>query len=238
MKTIVIIPAYNEEKNIKNVINDIKKELKNIDILVINDNSTDNTRKIITDENIRCINLPYNMGYSKAVQTGIKFALYNGYDYCLQMDADGQHLAKEAKKLIDLIQKKDVDIVIGSRFLEKTDYQHSNMRKLGTRVLSWLIMAICNIKITDPTSGFQCINRKTMERFSNMGNYPEFPDANLIIELLLEDFNIEEVPTIMKQREFGTSMHSGIIKPIKYMIKVLYTIVIIVLRNLLRRNKK
>ena len=77
-----------------------------------------------------------------------------------------------------------------------------------------------------------------MLRFSKMGNYPEFPDANLIIELLLDDFKIEEVSTVMKQRKFGTSMHSGIIKPIKYMTKILYTIVIIVLRNLLRRKKR
>ena len=141
---------------------DIKKNLKKVEILIINDNSTDSTEEIIKKHNVRCINLPYNMGYSKAVQTGIKYALYNGYEYCLQMDADGQHLAKEAKKLIDLIQeKKELDIVIGSRFLEKIDYQHTNMRKLGTKILSWLIMIICNKRITDPTSGFQCINRKT-----------------------------------------------------------------------------
>ena len=121
------------------------------------------------------------------------------------------------------LDPKDLDIVIGSRFLEKIEYSHGIMRRVGTKILSGLIKLICNKKITDPTSGFQCINRKTMQRFSKMGNYPEFPDANLIIELLLENYKIEEISTKMREREFGVSMHKGILKPIKYMIKVLYT---------------
>lgn len=238
MKVLVIIPAYNEEKNIGKVVDEIKKELDGIDILVINDASTDNTKKVIEEKAVRHITLPYNMGYSHAVQTGIKYALYNGYDYCLQMDADGQHIATEAKKLLNKMKEENLDIVIGSRFMQETDYKHGILRKCGTKVLSFLIKIICKKEITDPTSGFQCINRKTIERFAKMGNYPEFPDANLIIELLLDDYKIEEISIEMRQREFGTSMHKGIIKPIKYMIKVLYTIVIIVLRNILRRTNK
>lgn len=238
MKTIVIIPAYNEEKNIEKVIKEIKTELKDIDIVIINDASIDATQKIIEQNHIKCITLPYNIGYSLAVQTGIKYACYNHYDYCIQMDADGQHIASEAKKLLEIIQKENLDIVIGSRFLEKTNYHHGIIRKAGTKILSKLIEIICHQKITDPTSGFQCINRKAIERFAKIGNYPEFPDANLIIELLLDDYKIREIPTKMRAREFGESMHKGIIKPIKYMIKVLYTILIIVLRRILKRRNK
>lgn len=96
---------------------------------------------------------------------------------------------------------------------------------------------ICRKTIKDPTSGFQCINKKTIHRFAGMGNYPEFPDANLIIELLLDGYEICEMPVQMRERKYGESMHKGIIGPIKYAIKVFYNIVIIVLRNLFRRKK-
>lgn len=238
MKVLIIIPAYNEEKNIGKVIDEIKKELGDFDILVINDASTDNTKKVLQQKKIRHITLPYNMGYSYAIQTGIKYALYNNYDYCLQMDADGQHIATEAKKILNKMEEEEFDIVIGSRFMKETDYRHGILRKCGTKVLSFLIKIICHQNITDPTSGLQCINKRAIERFAKIGNYPEFPDANLIIELLLDGYKIKEVPTQMRAREFGTSMHKGIIKPIKYMIKVIYTIVIIILRNILRRKNK
>ena len=234
MRTIVVIPAHNEEQNIEKVIKEIQTDLKDADILFINDASTDKTKEVIEKNNIKCISLLYNMGYSLAVQTGIKYAFYNNYDYCIQMDADGQHIAIEAKKLLDKMIEENVDIVIGSRFMEKTGYKHSAMRKLGTKIMSTLIKITCHKKITDPTSGFQCINRKTMERFSKMGNYPEFPDANLIIELLLDKYKIVEVPAKMREREFGVSMHKGFIKPIKYMIKVIYTIIVILLRRLIK----
>ena len=96
----------------------------------------------------------------------------------------------------------------------------------------------CKKEIADPLSGFQCLNKKTIERFSKLGMYPEYPDANLIIELLYDGFKIEEVSVKMRFRELGESMHGGIIKPIKYMIQILYTIFIILLRNVFKRRKK
>ena len=119
---------------------------------------------------------------------------------------------------------------------EKTEYKHGIMRKLGTSILSGLIKMICHKNIKDPTSGFQCINKKSIKYFSSMGNYPEFPDANLIIELLLDGFTICEIPSKMRERKNGKSMHRGIILPIKYGIKVLYNIIIVLLRNLFRRK--
>ena len=100
-----------------------------------------------------------------------------------------------------------------------------------------LIFLICNKTIKDPTSGFQCINQKTICHFAKMGNYPEFPDANLIIELLLDGFEIHEISVSMQERKYGKSMHKGIIGPIKYGIKVFYNIIIILLRNLFRKKK-
>lgn len=200
MKTLIVMPAHNEELNIAEVIEEIKRDLPNLDIVVVNDASTDNTENIVKQKNVKCISLPFNLRYSLAVQTGIKYAYKNGYDYVIQMDADGQHIPEEAKKLLEYMKKHEPDIVIGSRFLEATEYNHGAMRKIGTNILSGLIKMICHKTIKDPTSGFQCINRKTIERFSKMGNYPEFPDANLIIELLLDGYTVCEVPTKMREK--------------------------------------
>lgn len=237
MKTLIVMPAHNEEQNIAGVIDEIKKDLPDLDLLVINDASTDKTEEIVKQNGVKCITLPFNLRYSLAVQTGIKYAEKHDYDYVIQMDADGQHIANEAKKLLEYMEENKPDIVIGSRFLQQTEYKHGAMRKLGTNILSGLIKLICHKEIKDPTSGFQCINRKTIKRFSAMGNYPEFPDANLIIELLLEGYEICEISIKMRQRQNGESMHKGIIKPAKYMIKVTYNIIIIILRNLFRKKK-
>ncbi len=237
IRALIVMPAYNEEKNIEEVIDEIKRDLPDLELLVINDASTDRTEEIIRKKNEKYISLPFNLGYSRAVQTGIKYAYKHGYDYVIQMDADGQHIPSEVKKLLEYMEENHPDIVIGSRFLEQTEYKHGTMRKLGTNILSGLIKTICHKTIKDPTSGFQCMNKKAISHFAGMGNYPEFPDANLIIELLLNGYEICEIPTKMRERKYGTSMHKGVIGPMKYMIKVFYNIIIIILRNLFRKKK-
>lgn len=236
-KVLIVIPAHNEEQNIGDVIEEIKKELPNLDLVVINDASKDKTKEVVQNKQVKCISLPFNLGYSLAVQTGIKYADEYGYDYVIQMDADGQHIASEAKKLLEYMEEHNPDIVIGSRFLEQTEYKHGMMRKMGTSILSGLIKMICHKTIKDPTSGFQCINQKVIHYFAGMGNYPEFPDANLIIELLLDGYEICEISTKMRERKYGESMHKGIIAPMKYGVKVFYNIIIIVLKNLFRKRK-
>lgn len=236
-KILFVIPAYNEEKNIKNVISDINKNVPNADIVIINDCSTDKTKEIIEKENVILLNTPFNMRYAMAVQTGLKYASYNDYDYVIQFDGDGQHLASEAKKLINEMEKTNADIIIGSRFLEKTNYKHPLFRKIGTNIFSFLIKILCKKKITDPTSGLQCLNKKVIALYSKIGKYPEFPDANLIIEMLYSGYDIREISVIMKENNTGQSMHGGIIKPIKYMIKVIYSIFIVFIRRCFRRKK-
>ena len=238
MKVLFVIPAYNEEANIENVIKEIKRDVKYADILIINDCSTDNTKKIIENNNVKCITGIFNLKYAWAVQTGIKYAYQNDYDYVIQFDADGQHIAKEAEKLLNEMKKSNVDIVIGSRFLKDTGYKHPFFRKIGTKLFTLIIKIFCKQEITDPTSGFQCLNKKVIEYYSKMGNYPEYPDANLIIDVLLKGFTIKEISVKMRLREAGESMHGGIIKPIKYMINMIYTITVILIINAMRGRKK
>ena len=237
-KVLIIIPAYNEADNIEKVLNEIKKDINYADILVINDCSTDNTREIVEKNNVKCITNVFNMRYAWAVQTGLKYAYQNDYDYVIQMDADGQHVAKEAEKLYHEIKKSKVDIVIGSRYVKEMGYPCPFFRRVGTKMFEIMIRMFCHQKIADPLSGFQCLNKKVIDIYSRIGGYPEYPDANLVIEMLLQGYKIKEVPVKMRLRENGVSMHSGIIKPIKYMIEQLYTCLVIFLKNIGKRRVK
>lgn len=238
-KVLVVIPAYNEEENILNVIKEIKKDKpKNFDILVINDCSSDNTENILIENNVLYLSNIFNMKYAMSIQTGIKYAYYNNYDYVIQMDADGQHIFKEALKLYEQIKKTNSDIVIGSRYLKDSEYSSLKIRRFGTKIFEIMIKIFCNKKITDPLSGLQCLNKKVIEKYALKGEYPEYPDANLVIEMILKGYKIEEIPVKMRNRENGVSMHSGIIGPIKYMVNMFYTILFIVIQNIGKKRVK
>lgn len=231
-KVLFVIPAYNEAENIEKVLKEIKKDVSFADILVINDCSKDDTRKVVEKNDVKCISNVFNVRYAMAVQTGIKYAYYNDYDYVIQFDADGQHIASEAIKLYEEIKKTNCDIVIGSRYLKDMGYPCPLFRRIGTKLFELLIKLFTGKKIADPLSGFQCLNKDVIKRYAQMGNYPEFPDANLIIEMLFEGYEIKEIPVKMRLREAGESMHGGIIKPIKYMIRMFYEIVIITIKSI------
>ena len=235
-KILFVIPAYNESANIGQVLNEIKKDVNYADILVIDDCSNDNTKEIVESNGVRCITNVFNMKYAMAVQTGIKYAFENNYDYVIQFDADGQHIAKEAEKLYHHDKKNDCDIVIGSRYLKDMGYHCPFFRRIGTKIFESLIRIFCKKKIADPLSGFQCLNKNVIKRYAKMGNYPEFPDANLIMEMIFNGYKIEEVSVKMRLRESGESMHGGIIKPIKYMINMFYTIFFILITSSRKRG--
>lgn len=237
-KVLVVIPAYNEAENIEKVLKEIKRDIDYADILVINDCSTDNTKEIVEKNGVKCITNIMNMRYARAVQVGFKYARDNDYDYVIQMDADGQHIASEAEKLYKEMKKSEVDIVIGSRYLVDTGYPCPFFRRVGTKLFSKLIKLFCRKRIADPLSGFQCLNKKVFSYYAKCGNYPEYPDANLVIEMLLNGYKIKEVPVKMRLRETGVSMHSGIWKPIKYMVTQFYICVVIMVKYAGKRSGK
>ncbi len=237
-RILFVIPAYNESKNIQHVLKEIKKDVKYADILVINDCSKDNTKDIVEKNKVKCITNIFNMKYAMAVQTGIKYAYDNDYDYVIQMDADGQHIASEAEKLYKEIIKSKSDIIIGSRYLKDFGYPCPLFRRIGTKIFELIIKIFCRVKIADPLSGFQCFNKKVIKYYSGMGNYPEYPDAGLIVEMLKKGYKIREVPVKMRLRENGESMHSGIIKPLKYMISQFYTCVVMVIKYVGKRRSR
>lgn len=230
MRVILIIPAYNEEANILNVYNQIKEYNNNnenkLDYIVINDASTDNTLKILKENNINHINLIQNLGIGGAVQTGYKYAYENDYDIAIQFDGDGQHDINYVKNICEPIIKKEADMCIGTRYLDKSssEFQSTFMRRLGKNIISVLINVFCRKKITDPTSGFRATNKEVIEIFAK--NYPiEYPEPESTMELLVRNYKILEVPVSMNERKGGKSS-INIWKSADYMIKVSLALII------------
>ena len=226
-KLLVIIPAFNEAKNISNTVNSIKSlesEYCLIDYIVINDCSTDNTEEVCVQNNFNHINLPLNLGIGGAVQTGYKYALYNNYDYAIQFDGDGQHDVNYIEKLISELEK-GVDLVIGSRYInEVSEFKSTKIRRVGKSILSFLIKMFTGKKVTDPTSGFRGCNRKIIELFAN--SYPiDYPEPDTIAYVLKKGYKVFEVPVKMNERINGSSSINAI-KSIYYMIKVSLAIII------------
>ena len=154
-KILIVIPAYNEEKSITQVIQSIKKECPFYDIVVINDGSKDATALLAKECGVKVITIPYNLGIGGAVQTGLIYAERHGYDVAVQLDADGQHKSEEVNKLLKAIQEDSWDMVLGSRFLENVNYPSTFMRRLGNKIFSGLIAIITGQRFSDSTSGFR-----------------------------------------------------------------------------------
>lgn len=224
MKKLVIIPAYNEAKNIVKVVEDLKLNAPDFDYIIINDCSKDDLKEVCLSRGYNIINLPVNLGIGGGVQTGYKYAHDNGYDVAIQFDGDGQHNAKYIHKMLEHLQSKQLDMVIGSRFIDKEGFQSSHSRRLGIKILSNLIYLVTGKRILDVTSGFRIVNRKVINEFCSY--YPkDYPEPESIVRILNKGGKIEEIPVQMKEREEGESS-INLMKSVYYMIKVSLAILI------------
>lgn len=222
MKILVIIPAYNEEGNLGDLLE--KMEQFETDVLVVNDCSTDRTVDICKRYAVTYIDLPNNLGIGGAVQTGYQFAAKYDYDIAIQIDGDGQHNPEYIFDLIAPIVNKKADMVIGSRYIAKEGFQSSFLRRVGIRYFSGLIKILLKKSITDPTSGFRACNKSVIHFFAK--KYPtDYPEPETIVTLLRNKLKVIEVPVIMNNRENGTSSINKL-KSVYYMIKVSLAIVI------------
>lgn len=221
---LIIIPAYNEEDNICSVIASVVQEAPFADVMVINDGSSDNTLAIVKERNIPYINLPYNMGIGTAVQTGYKYATNKWYDIAIQVDGDGQHDVSYVKSLVEPILAGEAQVVIGSRYINRSGFQSTFWRRIGIRYLSWLISLTTGQKATDPTSGFRAVSREVIALFAK--RYPpDYPEPEAIVMVARKGFVIKEIPVEMKERALGKSSINPL-SAIYYMIKVSLAILI------------
>jgi glycosyltransferase involved in cell wall biosynthesis len=218
----VIIPAFNEADSLESVLTELAEVKKQNGLplvpIVVNDCSADATVEIALKNDCQLIDLPINLGIGGAVQTGIRFAYEKGYELAVQVDGDGQHPSGEIARLIKRLRENNSDLVIGSRFLQDTGFRSTFWRRLGIRYFRSLIKLFCGADITDCTSGFRAINRRTMELVSR--SYPDqYPEPESIILFAFNGLKICEIPVVMRPRLAGVSS-IGKIASLYYAVKV------------------
>jgi glycosyltransferase involved in cell wall biosynthesis len=234
-KILAIVPAYNEEKSIPQVIDELKNNDVPLDILIVNDGSTDQTSIVARQTgNATVIDLPINLGIGGAVQTGFLYALQNNYDIAIQFDGDAQHIAGEIKLILEPVLRGKADVVIGSRFLsDHKKYKTDAVRKLGILIFQFVNSIMNRQRITDSTSGFRAYNRRAIHFLSEY--YPtDYPEPEAVILLIKKGFVLKEVPVEMRQRWQGISSIS-MVDGMYYMIKVLLAIFMTYLRTLSKK---
>ena len=230
-KCYILIPCFNEEENIKALLQEIKTISQDYRIVVINDCSQDNTiQKASEVENITILNLPINLGVGGAVQAGLRFALEKHADFAVKIDGDGQHDPNYIQEVLEPLLNNEADIIIGSRFLATNDgYKSTFSRRLGIKILQKLYSALTGERITDPTSGLRAYNKKALEFMAE--NYPSFdyPEPEEAILAVKNGLRLKEIPVTMRERKNGMSSISPL-GSIYYMIKVIISMIFIRLR--------
>jgi glycosyltransferase involved in cell wall biosynthesis len=227
---LVVIPAFNEEGRVKHVVADVKRWLPRADVLVIDDGSGDATGQEALAAGAKLLRLPVNLGYGAALQAGYKFAVRSGYELIGQIDADGQHKAEHFVPLLTHLATHDVDVVIGSRFLDGDGhYQAARARKVGMALFGSIASAITRQHVSDPTSGYQ-VMRQSVAQFFCTEVYPtDYPDADILILLHRSGFRIGEVGVQMRMPT-AKSMHSGH-RSLYYVYKMSLSILVTLLRR-------
>jgi glycosyltransferase involved in cell wall biosynthesis len=222
LRVLAIVPAYNEAETIESVIREIQKKVTDIDICVVNDGSTDNTKTVAQIPGTVVISHPFNMGIGATVQTGFMYALRNNYDIAVQVDADGQHDPSFINALLSMLQENKYDVASGSRFLKKSGYKSSLLRRVGIIIFEVINRLVIRQRITDSTSGFRAFNRSAIKFLAN--KYPEdYPEPEVLIILKKNGFRITEIPAEMRSRQGGQSSIRGF-KSLHYMVKVILAI--------------
>lgn len=218
-KILVVIPAFNEEKNIPGVLQELKQY--DFDVLVINDCSTDHTEDVLKDVNH--LQLPVNVGLAGVTQMGFKYAYENNYESAVVIDGDGQHDPEFISSLVEELDN-GYDYIIGSRFVsEKKPF---TMRMIGSRILSFCIYLKMGKKINDPTSGMRVLGKRVLKEFSENMNFIAEPDA--VTYILKRDYKVKEVQVKMKDRTEGISYFHNPLKSVKYMYDTIISIIFLV----------
>lgn len=222
LRTLAIIPAYNEEESIVSTIEGLRAKDPTVDYVIINDGSGDDTLQICKDKGYNVVDLSVNCGLATGFQTGMKYAKLKGYDRALQFDADGQHSAECIEPMVVAMEKSDADIVIGSRFV--TEKKENSSRMIGSRLISCMIRLTTGKKINDPTSGMRLYNKDMIDRFSREKDFGPEPDT--VAYLIRQGAKVAEVQVTMKERLAGES-YLSFTKSISYMLRVCISILFV-----------
>ena len=229
-RIVAVVPAYDEEGAIEGVIREIHAFDPAIDVVVVDDGSTDRTAAVAAEAGAAVVRLPFNLGIGAAVQTGFRYALEHGYDVAVRLDGDGQHDAAELSKLLDALRLGEADVVTGSRF-RGVDGQYVPPlgRRLGITWFARLVSLLSGQRVTDTTSGFQALNENAIALFAR--DYPtDYPEVEATVLLLKHRLRLVEVPVRMREREHGSSSITTL-RSIYYAFKVTLALLVAMARR-------
>jgi glycosyltransferase involved in cell wall biosynthesis len=230
VRTIAIVPAFNEAGAIGGVIDEIRFFDSTFDVVVIDDGSTDGTRAVAMSHGAAVVTLPFNLGIGGAVQTGFKYALERGYDRAVRLDGDGQHVAAELVELLGPLDRDQADIVTGSRFVGGgASYRPAVPRRIGIVWFALLVSLLGRHRVTDTTSGFQALNRRAIALFA--ADYPtDYPEVEGALLVLRSGLRLREVSVDMREREHGTSSIT-FVRSVYYVFKVTLALLVASVRS-------
>jgi len=230
MRPLVVVPAFNEAGEIGRVIEGIRAAGPGLPVLVVDDGSTDDTAGAARRAGAVVLRLPINLGYGSALQTGYKYALREGHDCVVQLDADGQHEPADIPRLLAALECDGADVALGSRFLGEAGYRPGMVRRIGMRLFQGLAFLLSGARFSDVTSGYQALNRDVLEFFADERYPADYPDADVLVMLTRAGFRIAEVPVRMYSKRGGRSMHAGL-RPVYYTCKMLLSMLLMLLRH-------
>jgi hypothetical protein len=229
VKRIAILPAFNEERSIGRVLDELRALDRGLDTVVVSDGSTDRTAEVAAAHGAHVIRLPFNLGIGGAVQTGFRHAWEEGYALAVRLDGDGQHDPGELRSLVAPVVAGEADLAVGSRFVAGGGYRSSAARRIGIRILARVVSAIARQRLTDTTSGFQACNRRAIGVFA--ADLPhDYPEVEGMVIAIRHRIRIVEVPVTMREREHGRSS-IGTLASIYYMIKILLALFVDLFRR-------
>lgn len=220
---LAIVPAYNEQDSIVSTVEDLLSNAQGVDYVIINDGSRDDTLKICRERNYNVISLPVNLGLAGAFQTGMRYAVEQGYDYAIQFDADGQHSASFILPMVELAEKNGLDIVLGTRFKEKKKSK-TDLRMIGSILITRMILYTTGVHISDPTSGMRLFNRHMIKLFAEESDFSPEPDT--IAHVARSGAKIGEIQVDMRERIAGES-YLNLSRSISYMMRVCVSILFV-----------
>lgn len=230
---LIIVPAFNEESAVGEVVREIREVIPDASVLVIDDCSLDQTAAVARRAGAEVLSLPYHLGLGGAVQAGYKLAFELGYQYVIRADGDGQHDPRDIPKIYEALKRSGCQMVIGSRFLEGDTDHTSLVRSLGIRFFRMVLRPIMGEPVRDPTSGFVGVNREALQVFSK--SFPlEYPEIEALVVLQRKRFRFLEVPTRMRARLAGRSTIT-VLKSFYYIIHVLLGVFVNILKYERRR---
>lgn len=222
-RALLIIPAYNEGATLDRVLASIADARLGVQVVVVNDGSLDDTAEVAARCGATVLSHPFNLGYGAALQTGYKYALEVQAELVVQMDADGQHIPSEFPALMAPVEQGELDLVVGSRFLENTGYQMQTVRKLGREVFK-AIARFAGLAVSDPTSGFQVLNRRVLEVYARDFFPTDYPDVDVLLAAYRHGLRVGERPVHMREEERASTMHGGLVRSAYYVYKMLLSV--------------